>query len=119
MNGSSQTLAGNNSTLFRKLTINSGSVLTLTKDIYVSGTGNALVVSGEVNPGMSPSYLVTAGTLAVNRGGKLKVNKATFSDNYSISALSLYSGSIIDYASTVTNQTISSSYAYSTLMICQ
>ena len=117
MYGTSQTIAGNNSTLFRKLTINASTVLTLTKDIFVSGTGNLLTVTGELNPGMSPSYLTTAGTIAVTRTGKLKVNKATFADNYSITSLSLYAGSTIDYASTVTNQTISSSYAYSTLMI--
>lgn len=115
--GLSQTIGGTNTTLFRKLQINSGSVLTLTKDITVTGSGNIFTVSGELNPGMSPSYTVTAGTISVTKGGKLKVNKANFADNYSITTLSLYGGSIIDYSSTVTNQTISSSYAYSTLMI--
>ena len=117
LNGSSQTIGGDSNTIFRKLTINAGAVLTLSKNITFSGISSLLTVSGELNPGMSPSYSVTAGTIAVTKGGKIKVNKANFTDNYTISILSLFGGSIVEYSSTVTDQIISSRYTYSTLMI--
>ncbi|CAN5378867.1 hypothetical protein BH11BAC3_BH11BAC3_02010 [soil metagenome] len=116
--GTAQTLAGSAVTTFRKLTINKGSILTLTADAICSGASSLFSVNGTLDPNESPSYLVTADNLTVGNGGVLKVNAATFAANYIIStAFTLSAGSIVEYSATVLNQIISSSYTYSTLRI--
>ena len=117
LNGAFQSCGGGHVTTFRKLTVNSGSLLTLSNNINITGTGSLFQISGELNPGMSPSYLTTANLIRVTPGGKLKVNAGTFAENYSTTTLSLNNGSIVEYSSTITNQIISSAYTYSTLMI--
>jgi len=117
--GTLQTVGGTSTTNFIKLNVARNSTIILANDITSIGAGSSVLVSGTINPGMSPSYQISAtGRMQVYDGGKVKVNKELFSDNYDISGgLVLYGGSIIDYSSTVVNQTISSSYSYSTLMI--
>lgn len=117
LNGGLQVVGGDSVTTFRKLTVNAGSIMTLSNNVKVTESSCLLSVYGEINPGMSPSYKVTADLIRVFGGAKLKVNAATISDNYLTPTLSLWSGSIVDYSSTVTNQTVSSAYLYSTLMI--
>ena len=118
--GIEQTIGGSSITTFRSLYISTGTTMTMLNDIDLSGTGNLLSVYGELNPGVSPGFTLTStGSIKVFDGAKLKVNNATFADNYVInpSGFVLYSGSIVDYASTSVDQTISPLYTYSTLMI--
>ncbi len=117
LNGAFQSCGGGHVTTFRKLTVNNGSLLTLSNNINITGSGSLFQISGELNPGMSPSYLTTANLIRVTTGGKIKVNAGTFTENYSTTTLSLNNGSIVEYSSTITNQIISSAYSYSTLMI--
>ena len=114
-----QTVGGNTITTFRSLYIGSTTTMVLSNDIILSGSGSALNVYGEINPGVSTGYKLTSSvSTKINNAAKLKVNKATFEDNYELlGAVALYSGSIVDYASTEVDQTISSVYTYSTLMI--
>jgi hypothetical protein len=112
--GVSQTLGGTSSTTFRKLTINSGSTVTLAQNVTVSGTQSRFTVSGTVNPGESPTYLVTAGSITVNSGGIIHVKATTFGGNYS-STPTLNAGSTVEYSSSTNAQTILNSITYSTL----
>ena len=83
--GIAQTLGGNSTTSFRKITINASSTVTLTQNIIVDGTGNSniLTVNGTLNPNESPSFQVSgAGKLTVGTSAVLKVNAATFAGNY-------------------------------------
>jgi hypothetical protein len=113
-NGTTQSINGG--TAFRKLTINAGSTVTLNANISAS---RAVSISGTLNPNESPTYLFTgSNTLAVNNGGKLLVKAALYSQNYTgFSGTTFNTGSTVEYASTTTNQTISSSFTYSTLRI--
>ncbi|RYY57993.1 MAG: hypothetical protein EOO05_17520, partial [Chitinophagaceae bacterium] len=116
--GTVQSLNGSSTSNFRKLTLNSGSVLTLNTNLTCTGASALLSISGTLNPNEAPGYTVTADNITVNNGGYLKVNAATFPANYTINtAFVLSSGSVVDYSSTTTNQVISSDYVYSTLRI--
>ena len=59
--GTNQSLGGSVVSTFRKLTINSGSIVTLNQNVTVYGTGNAniLTVNGTLNPNESPTYQIT------------------------------------------------------------
>ncbi|MBM4166181.1 MAG: T9SS type A sorting domain-containing protein [Ignavibacteria bacterium] len=113
-NGTTQSINGG--TAFRKLTINAGSTVTLNANISAS---RAVAISGTFNPNESPTYLFTgSNTLTVNNGGKLLVKAELYSQNFTgFSGTTFNTGSTVEYASTTTNQTISSSYTYSTLRI--
>jgi hypothetical protein len=118
-NGTSQAFAGTSPSVFRRLTINAGSMISLQTDISVTGTGSILAVYGEVDPGMSPTYKISStGPSRIYTDGRLKINAATFNANYDFTgSVTWYSGAIAEYSSTVTDQVISSAYSYSTLMI--
>jgi len=117
--GATQTVGGTQVTNFKKIYIAANAEVVLGNDITAIGAGCGITVFGVINPGVSPGYMLsTTARLIVLSGGKLKVNKANFSENYELAAgLSLGNGSIVDYASTEVNQNISNAYTYSTLMI--
>ena len=48
--GINQSIGGSVNTVFRKLTINSGSILSLNSDFTCTGTASVLAVSGTLNP---------------------------------------------------------------------
>ena len=111
--GVSQTVNGSAATAFRKVTVNTGCILTMNVNFSTAGL---LTVNGTINPGISPTYTVTPGTITLNSGSKLLVYAATFAGNYTTNP-TIKSGSIIEYASSVISQTVSSSLTYSTLTI--
>ncbi|MEO7265316.1 MAG: T9SS type A sorting domain-containing protein [Ferruginibacter sp.] len=114
--GTSQTIGGSSSTAFRKLTINSGSSVTLASNISCSGAGAYIYVYGTLNPGESPTYQVTAApTFNIYSTATLKVNAATIAGNY-VPGVSLFAGCIVEYSSTTVNQTVDAR-TYSTLKI--
>jgi hypothetical protein len=116
--GITQSIRGTATTTFRKLSVNAGSVTTLNTDVTVSGSGSLCTVKGTLNPGESPTHKLTAAALTVYVNAVLKVNGALFTDNYNVSgATTLNAGSIVEYAATAVNQTVSSSFTYSTLRI--
>ncbi|MBI5214479.1 MAG: hypothetical protein HY960_01865, partial [Ignavibacteriae bacterium] len=111
--GALQSLTG--VTAFRKLTVNVGSTLTLHANISHTRT---LSVSGTINPNESPTYTISgAGALTLQSGGKLLVKASTFVGNYNDGTKTFSSGSIVEYAASSTNQTVSNSFTYSTLQI--
>lgn len=116
--GVSQSIQGSVVTTFRKLTINAGSVTTLNTNVTVSGTSSRTLVKGTLDPNESPTYKLTGTVFTVNANAVIIVKGALFTDNYSNSGtVTLNSNSIVDYAATTVNQTISSNYTYSTLRI--
>lgn len=116
--GVTQALQGSVVTTFRKLTINAGSVTTLNTNVTVSGSSSRCTVKGTLDPNESPTYKLTGTTFNVNTNAVIKVKGAVFTDNYSNSGtVTLSSNSIVNYAATSINQTISNAYTYSTLTI--
>jgi hypothetical protein len=117
--GTSQTIGGSATTSFRKLTVNASSTVTLLANISVTGSSSKLVISGVFYPNESSTYTVSGtGAFQVTSTGTLKVMASTFAGNYSLSGTATISaGSTIDYAATTVNQTVSSTYTYSTLKI--
>lgn len=116
--GINQAISGSAITTFRKLTINTGSILSLNTDINCSGAASVLVVNGTLNPNEPAGHLVTADSLVVNSGAVLKVNAANFNSNYQVAKpIILNSGSIVEYSSVITDQVINSNLMYSTLRI--
>ena len=108
--GTAQSLTG--VTTFRGLTVNAGSTVTLSNNISVV---SSFTVSGTFNP---VTYIVTltGSTFLANYGGIVKVNASTFTGNYSITPTTIRNTSIIDYASSTLNQTVSA-LSYGTLKI--
>lgn len=116
--GIAQNLGGSVVTTFRKLTVNTGSILTLNNNLTCAGASSLIIVAGTLNPNESPSYLTTTDNLTVNKSAVLKITANLFASNYIITTtFSLLSGSIVEYGATAANQVISSSYSYSTLRI--
>ncbi len=117
--GLSQLLSGSTVTTFRDVTINAGSFVTLGTNLTVSGATSTLDVKGTLDPGQSPTYTVTSTiNCRVYNNGKIIVNAATFAANYNLSGTVTFSpGSNVEYSSTTVNQTVSSSYSYSNLLI--
>ncbi|MES2891559.1 MAG: T9SS type A sorting domain-containing protein [Bacteroidota bacterium] len=114
--GVAATLGGTTATVFRRMKINAGSVVTLASNISSSGGSNYVYVYGTLNPGQTTQYSVTASSaLTVFSAGILKVNAATLAANY-VPTPVLNAGSIVDYSSTTLNQTVSA-LTYSTLKI--
>lgn len=119
LNGLVQTLGGSVVTQFRSLIVGATTTMILGNDISLSGSGSLLSVYGEVNPGPATGYKITSsGSVRVFNGGRLKVFHTAFAYNYTFTGqVILFAGSTVDYASTVVDQTISSSYTYSHLQI--
>ena len=116
--GVAQSIGGASTTTFRRITIATGSTVSLTNNITVSGASSLLTVSGTLNPSEGPGYLATITALTVNTGGVLLVKAASFAGNYLVSgATTLNAGSTVEYASTTVNQTVSSAFTYATLKI--
>lgn len=108
--GSTPTLTG--ATSFKDFEINAGSVLTLAADIAI---GSDARIYGVLNP--TANYSVSgSGDLDVERDGKIQVYTANFSGNYSLN-VNLDSRSYVEYASSVTTQTVSSAFKYGYLII--
>lgn len=118
--GLTQFIEGTNATTFRKLTINTGSITTLSRNVNISGAGSLLTVRGTLNPGdTTTTYSVTGSgpaALTVSANGVIRVYAATFAGNYAFGNITLSAGSIVEYADNG-NQTISNSLTYSTLRI--
>lgn len=116
--GIGQIVSGSQSTIFRKVTINTGSIVTINTNTFCNGASSVWVINGTLNPDEATDPLLMADSIAVNSGGVLKVNAALFNQNYQVAKpLLLNSGSIVEYASTSKDQTISSDFTYSTLRI--
>jgi len=117
--GVTQTIGGTAATTFRRMTVNTGSTVTLANNITATGSNSYLYVYGTLNPGESPTYTVSSTVLfRVFNNGRIKVNASTFTGNYILSGITTLSpGCIVEYSSTTINQTISNSYTYSTLII--
>jgi hypothetical protein len=117
--GNSQLITGSSVTTFRDVVINAGSILTLGADINVTGSGSSFYVNGTFDPGQSPTYTITSSVLfQVSDKAIIKVNAATFAANYNLSGtVTLAAGSSVEYSSTTVDQTISSAYTYSDLVI--
>ncbi|MBC7861353.1 MAG: hypothetical protein IAF38_00180, partial [Bacteroidia bacterium] len=110
--GTTQTLTGPGT--FKKIMINSGSILTLAANIAVN---TSLSISGTIDPGQTFSISGT-GSLTVNSNGKLLVKAANFATNYSLSGSVTLSGtSNVNYASAVIDQTISNAFSYGYLRV--
>ncbi|RYZ33811.1 MAG: hypothetical protein EOP49_35340, partial [Sphingobacteriales bacterium] len=117
--GVAQSIGGSAVTTFRRIKINTASTVTLANNITVSGTNSYLYVYGVLNPSESPGYTITSTILfKVFNNGKIKVNASGFTGNYILSGtVNLAAGAIVEYSSTSTNQTISNSFTYSTLIV--
>jgi len=111
--GVAQSINGSSVTAFRKLTVNTGSTLTMNVDFT---TNNVFTVNGTINPNTPTTYTVSPNSMTLNSGGKLLVYASTFTGNYSTNP-TVNSGSTVEYASTLINQTVSSSLTYATLII--
>ncbi len=115
--GISQTIGGTSTTTFNKLTINSGSMVTLTGNITASGR---VIVTGVLYPGEWPTYKVTTVKLVVKNGGIVHVKAGTFAGNYDVtptSAITLNIGATVEYSSSTVAQTIYGGVAYDNLNI--
>ncbi len=108
--GTTQTI--NNTTSFRRVTVNAGSTTSLAASISVT---NAFAVSGIVDPVSTNLITLTGSTFTVNAGGRIRVQAATFAGNYSINP-TLNATSVVEYASATVNQTIAT-LSYGTLTI--
>ena len=117
--GVTQSIGGFSVTTFRRVKINTASTVTLANNIISTGTNSYIYVYGVLDPSESPGYTVTSTVLfKIFNNGKIKVNASTFAGNYILSGTTtLAAGCIIEYSSATTNQTISNSYTYSTLVI--
>ena len=117
--GISQLINGSSVTTFRDVTINAGSLVTLGSNLNVTGTSSTLDIKGIFDPGQSPTYtVISTVNFRVYNNGTIRVNAATFAANYNLSGtVTLSPGSNVGYSSTTVNQTVSSAYSYSTLII--
>ena len=117
--GLAQLISGTAVTSFRRVTVNAGALLTLGTNVNAGGTSSYFYIYGTLDPGQSPTYTVTSSVQStVFNNGKIKVNAATFAGNYIFTGTTtLSSGSMVDYSSTVVNQTVSNVYTYSTLIV--
>ncbi|MBO9730339.1 MAG: hypothetical protein J7623_16990 [Chitinophaga sp.] len=115
--GTTQAIGGSTATAFRKLTIGAGCTTTQNVNMSVAGT---LTVNGTFIPAdiATPVIVSGAGAIAVNAGGILRVNAATFAGNYALTGtVTLAAGGIVDYSGTLVNQTVRNNLTYSTLRI--
>jgi fibronectin-binding autotransporter adhesin len=110
--GTTQTISSSGSAqTFRRVTVNTGSTVTAT---VATSINVLLTVNGTFDPGIF-THTVAATTVANN--GMLHVRNATVAGSYGSSTFTLNAGSIVNYSSTTTNQTVNNAYTYSTLRI--
>ncbi len=114
LNGTTQSISG--PTTFRKLNVNAGSTTSLNANIGVS---SQLYVNGVLNPGEAPTFSISgSGKLVVDASGTIYVKASTFAGNYNLSGVqNLNATSIVDYAASTVNQTVSSAPTYGNLRI--
>jgi fibronectin-binding autotransporter adhesin len=110
--GTTQSITVSGSTqTFRRLTVNTGSVVTATAALTINVL---LTVNGTFDPG---TFAHTIASITVANAGTLHTKTSTLSGNYSGATLTLSAGSIVNYSSTTTNQTVNNAFTYSTLRI--
>ncbi|TWF45701.1 hypothetical protein FHW36_1011632 [Chitinophaga polysaccharea] len=115
--GVTQSIGGTTATAFRSLTIGVGGTTTQNTNMTVAGT---LTVNGTFIPADVATPVTTSGNgnITVSAGGILQVNASTFAGNYaSTGTITLAAGSIVNYGSTLVNQTVKNNLTYSTLRI--
>lgn len=113
--GAGQSIGGSVVTTFEQIHINSGSTVTLARNVTVA---NFMELSGTLDPTQSFSVTAGSGDINIRAGGVLKVMASTFTGNYSAgSADATNSSSVIDYAASAISQTVSNSVAYEVLRI--
>ncbi len=112
--GVTQSIGGSHTTSFKKLTINSGSTITLSANVTVTQT---LTVDGTLDPN-EPTYTITltGATFTLSANSVLKVKASTFAGNYTVNPTA-NATSTVDYAATTTNQTVSNGFTYGNLTI--
>ncbi|MFA6457497.1 MAG: hypothetical protein WCW40_11805, partial [Bacteroidota bacterium] len=103
--GTAQIIGGTKVTTFRRLTINSGSTVSLDTNVVVN---SVFTVTGTVDPLENPTHVITltGATFTVNANAKLFVRAATFAGNYSINPGTLNAASTVEYAASSINQTV-------------
>jgi hypothetical protein len=113
-NGTTESISG--PTSFRKLNINAGSTTSLNASISAN---NQLYVNGVLNPGEAPTFSVSgSGKLSVDASGTIYVKASTFAGNYNLTGVQTFANtSVVDYAATTVNQTVSNSPTYGNLRI--
>ncbi|MEQ6121120.1 T9SS type A sorting domain-containing protein [Reichenbachiella sp. MALMAid0571] len=112
--GATQIIGGTSVTDFERLYINSSSMVTLAQNVI---TSNFISLSGILNP---VNFQVTGtGDIDIETGGVLKVMASTLAGNYANSGSidSNTNSSVVDYAATSINQSISNSISYRDLTI--
>ncbi|MEQ8417061.1 MAG: T9SS type A sorting domain-containing protein [Imperialibacter sp.] len=113
--GAVQTIGGSTATDFERLYINDGSSVTLAQNLNIS---NFMDLSGTFDP--TPAFKVTGtGKIDIKSGGELKVMAAVITTNYA-TTINIDAGtstSVINYASTSVNQSISDNLSYRILRI--
>ena len=110
--GSTQSIGGTSTTTFHKSTINTGTVVTLNRNLVVN---NLFTIKGTFDP--STFTASGAAGITVDNGGLMRVNTTLFTDNYNFSGTkTAIGGSIVEYLK-AGDQTISSLFTYSTLKI--
>ena len=115
--GTTQSLGGSTATAFRKLSVSSGSSVTLITNISISVSFS---LSGTFIPVETATPVVVSGasTLSVGSTGILNINASTYAGNYAMTGtVTLSAGSTIDYSATLVNQTVRQTLTYSTLRI--
>ncbi len=119
--GTTQTIGGNSVTTFIRLYINASANVTMLQNINISGSNSRFRLYGRLNPGETPTYKLTTSSstsFTLYSASLLYVRGTLFSDNYAIGgSTTINSGATVEYASTTRNQTVSSSYTYSTLVL--
>jgi len=109
--GTSQVLSS--ATTFKKLTVNTGSTLSLAANVIVN---SSLSLSGTLDPA---SFVISGtGSTSVNSGGSLLIKAATFAGNHTMSGTITINGAgTVNYASSAIDQTISNALTYGYLRI--
>ena len=107
----------NGATTFQKFQVAGGASLLLNANIDIA---RSVTISGTLDPN-EPTYTVnntSSSSFTVNSGSILYVKAATFNGNYSgFSSTTINQGSTVNYAASTQDQTVSSSFTYSTLII--
>ncbi|MEP6512241.1 MAG: hypothetical protein ABJA79_00110, partial [Parafilimonas sp.] len=115
--GTAETISGPNSSAFRKITVNTGSTVTLNINISVAGN---FTLAGTFIPSenVTPYVMSGGGTTTLSSGCLLKVNASTYAGNYALTgSITVNTGTTVEYSATLSNQTIKENLAYSTLKI--
>lgn len=112
--GNTQVISGNSVTDFGRIYINSGSYVSLEQDISVA---DFIDIRGTLNPG--DNTVTGNGDITVGSQGVLMVMATTLGGNYAItgSIEVTQNTSVIDYASSVSNQVIDNTIDYRILKI--